>query len=102
MIADELKGSIIDLEWHDLVAVEPGRFGFFRGTTGLASKVIIIMRSNTNTDIRSIQISKPNSPLEFVEREMPEPEARQVRIKVQVIGLAWRYFLGYEYEFVVL
>ena len=25
VIADELKGSIIDLEWHDLVAVELGR-----------------------------------------------------------------------------
>jgi D-arabinose 1-dehydrogenase-like Zn-dependent alcohol dehydrogenase len=62
-------------------------FGFFRGTTGPASKVIITIRSNTNTDMRSIQISKPNSPLEFVEREIPEPETRQVRIKVQACGI---------------
>ena len=40
-------------------------FGYFRGITGPASKVIIVMRTNTNTDMRSIQISKPNGPLEF-------------------------------------
>jgi D-arabinose 1-dehydrogenase-like Zn-dependent alcohol dehydrogenase len=62
-------------------------YGYFRGTTGPASKVIIVMRSNTTIDMRSIQISKPNGPLEFVEREIPEPEARQVRIKIQACGI---------------
>jgi D-arabinose 1-dehydrogenase-like Zn-dependent alcohol dehydrogenase len=37
--------------------------------------------------MRSVQVSKPNGPLEVVEREIPEPKARQVRIKVQACGL---------------
>ena len=33
--------------------------------------------------MRSVQVSEPNGPLEMVERDMPEPGAAQVRIKVQ-------------------
>src|ERR1700759_4370423 len=33
------------------------------------------------------QISKPNAAFEVVEREVPEPKARQVRIKVQACGV---------------
>ena len=37
--------------------------------------------------MRSIQVSKPNGPLELVERDVPEPNVRQVRIKVQACGI---------------
>jgi D-arabinose 1-dehydrogenase-like Zn-dependent alcohol dehydrogenase len=33
------------------------------------------------------QVAKPNTPLEIVERDVPEPKARQVRIKVQACGV---------------
>jgi D-arabinose 1-dehydrogenase-like Zn-dependent alcohol dehydrogenase len=37
--------------------------------------------------MRSVQVSKANGPLEIVERDTPEPGARQVRIKVQACGV---------------
>jgi len=37
--------------------------------------------------MRSVQISKPKGPLEMVERDLPEPDAAQVRIKVQACGI---------------
>jgi D-arabinose 1-dehydrogenase-like Zn-dependent alcohol dehydrogenase len=37
--------------------------------------------------MRSVQVSKPKGPLEIVERDIPEPVARQVRIKVQACGI---------------
>jgi D-arabinose 1-dehydrogenase-like Zn-dependent alcohol dehydrogenase len=37
--------------------------------------------------MRSVQVSKANGPLEIVEREISEPGARQVRIKVQACGI---------------
>ncbi len=37
--------------------------------------------------MRSIQVSNANGPLEIVERDIPEPGARQVRIKVQACGV---------------
>ena len=37
--------------------------------------------------MRSVQVSKPKGPLEIVERDIPEPAARQVRIKVQACGV---------------
>ncbi len=37
--------------------------------------------------MRSVQVSEPNGPLEMVERDMPEPGAGQVRIKVQACGI---------------
>lgn len=33
------------------------------------------------------QVTKPNTPIEVVERDVPEPKARQVRIKVQACGV---------------
>jgi D-arabinose 1-dehydrogenase-like Zn-dependent alcohol dehydrogenase len=33
------------------------------------------------------QVTKPNTPLELVERDIPEPKAREVRIKVQACGV---------------
>lgn len=36
---------------------------------------------------RAMQVSRAGGPLELVEREVPEPEPRQVRIKVQACGL---------------
>ena len=32
--------------------------------------------------MRSVQVSKPNGPFEIVERDVPEPGAGKVRIKV--------------------
>src|SRR5437868_3782451 len=37
--------------------------------------------------MRSVQVSKPNGPFEIVERDIPEPGAAQVRIKVQSCGI---------------
>ena len=37
--------------------------------------------------MRSVQVSKANDPLEIVERDIPEPGASQVRIKVQACGV---------------
>jgi D-arabinose 1-dehydrogenase-like Zn-dependent alcohol dehydrogenase len=33
------------------------------------------------------QVAKANSPLEVVERDVPDPKAREVRIKVQACGI---------------
>ena len=37
--------------------------------------------------MRSVQVSKLNGPFEIVEREIPEPGAAQVRVKVQACGI---------------
>jgi D-arabinose 1-dehydrogenase-like Zn-dependent alcohol dehydrogenase len=37
--------------------------------------------------MRVVQISHPNGPFELVEREIPEPDAGSVRIKVQACGI---------------
>jgi D-arabinose 1-dehydrogenase-like Zn-dependent alcohol dehydrogenase len=37
--------------------------------------------------MRSVQVSKANGPFEIVERDIPEPGAAQVRIKVQACGV---------------
>lgn len=37
--------------------------------------------------MRAVQVTKPGGPFELVEREMPQPGPRQVRIKVQACGL---------------
>jgi D-arabinose 1-dehydrogenase-like Zn-dependent alcohol dehydrogenase len=36
---------------------------------------------------RFVQVSKPNGPFEIVERDIPEPGGKQVRIKVQACGI---------------
>jgi D-arabinose 1-dehydrogenase-like Zn-dependent alcohol dehydrogenase len=37
--------------------------------------------------MRLVQVPKPNAPFELVEREIPEPGNRQVRVKIQACGL---------------
>jgi D-arabinose 1-dehydrogenase-like Zn-dependent alcohol dehydrogenase len=37
--------------------------------------------------MRSVQVSKANGPFEIVERDIPEPGAAQVRIKIQACGV---------------
>jgi D-arabinose 1-dehydrogenase-like Zn-dependent alcohol dehydrogenase len=37
--------------------------------------------------MRAVQVSKPNGPLELIERDIPVPGPRQVRIKVQACGV---------------
>ena len=37
--------------------------------------------------MRAVQVSRPGGPFELVEREIPQPEPRQVRVKVQACGL---------------
>jgi D-arabinose 1-dehydrogenase-like Zn-dependent alcohol dehydrogenase len=39
------------------------------------------------TSMRAIQIPAPNGPFQLVERAIPTPDARQVRIKVQACGI---------------
>jgi len=37
--------------------------------------------------MRAVQVSKPNSAFELVERELPEPDSGQIRIKVEACGV---------------
>ena len=37
--------------------------------------------------MRSVQVSKANGPFKIVEKDIPEPGATQVRIKVQACGI---------------
>ena len=37
--------------------------------------------------MKVVQVAKPNAGLEVVERDVPEPTPRQVRIKVQACGI---------------
>ncbi len=37
--------------------------------------------------MRAVQVKRPNSPLEMIERSIPEPGPRQARVKVQACGL---------------
>src|ERR1700692_3376090 len=37
--------------------------------------------------MRAVQVSRPNGPLEIVEREIPEPGPGSVRIKVKACGV---------------
>jgi D-arabinose 1-dehydrogenase-like Zn-dependent alcohol dehydrogenase len=37
--------------------------------------------------MRAVQVSSPNGPFELVERDLPTPGAREVRIKVQACGI---------------
>src|SRR5258705_11246693 len=37
--------------------------------------------------MRVVQVTRPNGPLELVERDIPEPAAGSVRIKVQACGI---------------
>ena len=37
--------------------------------------------------MRSVQVPRANGPLELVEKDIPEPGNRQVRIKVQACGV---------------
>src|ERR1051326_2797640 len=37
--------------------------------------------------MRSVHVTKANGPFELVEKDIPEPGARQVRIKVQACGI---------------
>src|SRR5437773_9518650 len=36
---------------------------------------------------RVVQVSRPNGPLELVERDVPDPAAGHVRLKVQACGI---------------
>ena len=37
--------------------------------------------------MRAVQATRPGGPLELVEREIPQPGPRQVRVKVEACGL---------------
>jgi D-arabinose 1-dehydrogenase-like Zn-dependent alcohol dehydrogenase len=37
--------------------------------------------------MRSVQVTKPHGPFEIVDRDIPEPDNKQVRIKVQACGI---------------
>ena len=37
--------------------------------------------------MRAVQVSRPGGPFEIVEREIPQPGPREVRVKVQACGL---------------
>lgn len=37
--------------------------------------------------MRAVQVAGPNQPLELVEKEIPEPKSRTVRIKIQACGI---------------
>ena len=37
--------------------------------------------------MRAMQVTRPSGPFELVEREIPQPGTRQVRVKVQACGM---------------
>jgi D-arabinose 1-dehydrogenase-like Zn-dependent alcohol dehydrogenase len=37
--------------------------------------------------MKAVQVPKPNGGLDIVERDIPEPKARQVRVKVEACGV---------------
>ena len=37
--------------------------------------------------MRVVQVTRPNGPLEIGEREIPEPGAEQVRVKIEACGI---------------
>ena len=37
--------------------------------------------------MRAVQVTQPNGPFELVEREIPEPAAGHVRLKVEACGI---------------
>lgn len=39
------------------------------------------------SNMRAVQVTRPNGPLEIVEREIPEPGAGSVRVKVEACGI---------------
>src|SRR5437588_1163449 len=41
----------------------------------------------TMSKMRAVQVAQPNGPFELVEREIPEPVAGQVRVKVEACGV---------------
>ena len=40
-----------------------------------------------STKMKAAQVSKPNGDWELVERDIPEPDAGQVRVKVEACGM---------------
>jgi D-arabinose 1-dehydrogenase-like Zn-dependent alcohol dehydrogenase len=50
-------------------------------------QLVMNMIGGTMSKMRVVQISHPNEPFELVEREIPEPGAGAVRIKVQACGI---------------
>jgi D-arabinose 1-dehydrogenase-like Zn-dependent alcohol dehydrogenase len=40
-----------------------------------------------STKMNAAQVSKPNGDWELVERDIPEPDAGQVRVKVEACGM---------------
>src|SRR6516165_7801276 len=53
---------------------------------GLGSRQSSTRRRYMST-MRAVQVSKPGGSFEMVEREVPQPTSRQVRVKVQACGL---------------
>lgn len=46
-----------------------------------------LKREGFMVKMRAVQVSRPNGPLELVERDIPEPQVGAVRIKVQACGI---------------
>src|SRR6266581_5875988 len=46
-----------------------------------------LTRETTMPKMKAVQVPKPGGDFEFVEREIPEPGPRQVRIRVQACGI---------------
>jgi D-arabinose 1-dehydrogenase-like Zn-dependent alcohol dehydrogenase len=46
-----------------------------------------IANGGTMSKMRAVQVSRPNGPFEIVERDIPEPGAGLVRIKIQACGI---------------
>ena len=47
----------------------------------------ILIATMGERNVRSVQVSKPKGPFDVVDRDIPEPGATQVRIKVQACGI---------------
>src|SRR5438445_8867834 len=60
-----------------------------RAGYGIGSQTVITIagRRYPMSKTRVVQVSRPNGPLELVERDVPDPAAGHVRLKVQACGI---------------
>ena len=70
-----------------------GRNVFLDRGTSVRTVYSAVPRENLVAKMRAVQVARANGPLELVEREIPQPDAGEVRIKVEACGVCHSDFL---------
>jgi len=71
----------------DIVPLHEGAFSTTEDSLGGPMATMRVVAKPGAAPMKAAQISRPGGDFEIVEREIPKPEARQVRIKVQACGV---------------